>query len=512
MAGSGVITRSSQVETLAVGRVYTLIAMMITVIAAILRLYDLDGNGFSLDEVWSIWMAQKDPITIVQTILVERGDASPPTYYLLLHAFLAFGESSLAVRGLTIIVGTVIVWLTYCLGRDLFDARIGMLAALLVAMTPLHIAYSRTARAYILADLWELIALLFMARLLFGRPRRHDWIGFVLASALSVYTHYVLILPIMFQSAFVLLAWWKRSLPVEVRRHWILSHLLLFALLIPSVLFSARTNSTGQAWIGQPGIRAALRSLVLLTTGNPTPGADDPTILQGLFLLIVVSIGVVGIIRIVELARDGSNRIEMWRLTFIFGAFVVPWVLALALGEVRPLFKEKYLLFLVPPVAITISWSLMRLRHAWVSSIATAAMIVMTGWSLVGYYTHPISDQWREAAAYLRSRVRTNDLIVLSPGFFGRSYDYHAFGRVSDAAAELSHSPAVAIRGEQFALFDPAKGAEPNTIPGQLVWELSGGPDAPSDPTVSSWLGRNFRPISTRDFVGVHVALWQPKE
>lgn len=59
------------------------------------------------------------------------------------------------------------VWLTFRLGRELFDHRVGLGAALLVAISPLHVAYSQVIRSDIMATCFMLLSLL--AALRFGR-------------------------------------------------------------------------------------------------------------------------------------------------------------------------------------------------------------------------------------------------------------------------------------------------------------------------------------------------------
>lgn len=56
--------------------------------------------------------------------------------------------------------GVLCVWLTYRLGRELFGRRVGVAAALLMAVNPLHVAYSQVIRSDIMATSFMLLCLL----------------------------------------------------------------------------------------------------------------------------------------------------------------------------------------------------------------------------------------------------------------------------------------------------------------------------------------------------------------
>lgn len=56
--------------------------------------------------------------------------------------------------------GVLCIWLTYRLGRELFDRRVGVFAALLMAINPLHIAYSQVIRSDVMATCFMLLCML----------------------------------------------------------------------------------------------------------------------------------------------------------------------------------------------------------------------------------------------------------------------------------------------------------------------------------------------------------------
>ncbi|MBI4300259.1 MAG: glycosyltransferase family 39 protein [Chloroflexi bacterium] len=154
-----------------------LIVSPLVLLGAVLRFYRIESNGLNLDEAWSLWMVKHSTVDIVRKIWFESGDATPPTYYVLLHGFISLGDGLVALRALSVIAGALTVWLVFRLAADLFGPRAAALSAFLVAIAPLQIEYSQEARAYALAQLLDVLSLYFLARLLLGDGQRRNWVG-----------------------------------------------------------------------------------------------------------------------------------------------------------------------------------------------------------------------------------------------------------------------------------------------------------------------------------------------
>src|SRR5262249_49830161 len=66
-----------------------------------------------------------------------------PGFPLLLAAGMTlFGENVLWIRVLLAVVGTAACGLVYCLGRELFDPSIGLVACLLASVSPIFVVFS----------------------------------------------------------------------------------------------------------------------------------------------------------------------------------------------------------------------------------------------------------------------------------------------------------------------------------------------------------------------------------
>ena len=78
---------------------------------------------------------------------------NPPLYYSVLHGWLRFGDSEAALRIPSMVFGVLTIPLVYALGRTIRDHRLGLVAALLFAISPFQVWYSQEARGYSLVTL-----------------------------------------------------------------------------------------------------------------------------------------------------------------------------------------------------------------------------------------------------------------------------------------------------------------------------------------------------------------------
>jgi hypothetical protein len=129
-------------------------------LGASLRLYALSEESLWRDEISSITIAQLDLIRMVQN---RAADIHPPLYYFLLHYWTAlFGHSEGAVRALSVVFGVLTIPVMYAVGRRLFDERVGLLSALIIALAEFHIRYAQEAKGYSLLALLALLSMYYI--------------------------------------------------------------------------------------------------------------------------------------------------------------------------------------------------------------------------------------------------------------------------------------------------------------------------------------------------------------
>ena len=97
------------------------------------------------------------------------------------------GSGLPAIRLTAFIAGVLAIPATYILGRQLYDERVGLFGAAMMAVSSYHIQYSVNGRGHTLIVLWVLLGFILADRL-----RRHnqlrDWLLFTLVSLLGFFT------------------------------------------------------------------------------------------------------------------------------------------------------------------------------------------------------------------------------------------------------------------------------------------------------------------------------------
>ncbi len=174
------------------------VGLMVVLLGAFaLRAYRLGVASLWYDETVSAFLAQLDLVSLTRH---TAGDIHPPLYYYLLHFWgrlAGWSEFSLAFPSL--FFGVLLIALTYRGAREWLGARVAMLAALLVAISPYNVWYSQEVRMYTLGAALGLASVYFFVRL-FRRQTTggsqqilfsSDFIAYAIVSALGLYTLYI---------------------------------------------------------------------------------------------------------------------------------------------------------------------------------------------------------------------------------------------------------------------------------------------------------------------------------
>ncbi len=135
-----------------------LLLLCIIVVALFLRLYELDSvpSALFLDEVWSVYQPY-----LHQAGLVDLSPYSVTSYFLQGTYFIyqIFGFSILFTRLSAAIYGTLFVVVIYFLAKEMFNSRIGLLSASLMALCPWAIIFSRYQIPSISSVFWSTLAI-----------------------------------------------------------------------------------------------------------------------------------------------------------------------------------------------------------------------------------------------------------------------------------------------------------------------------------------------------------------
>jgi mannosyltransferase len=175
----------------------------LTVFAAALRFAMLGVQSYHHDEIVTASRVLRDGFWHAMDA-VGFSESAPPLYYAVAWLWTQLtGTGEVGLRSVSALAGIATVPVAYLLGAELSGRRAGIVAAALVAVNPMLIWYSQEGRAYALFVLLTALSLLFFVRAL-DRGRRRDSIGWGVASALALGTHYFAAFPIAAEALWLL--------------------------------------------------------------------------------------------------------------------------------------------------------------------------------------------------------------------------------------------------------------------------------------------------------------------
>lgn len=508
--------------------------LAVTLLAAGLRAFQIGAKTLWLDEAFSLWVA-RHPLPELWAWLV-RIDQHPPLYYTLLHFWLAFGDGEAALRSLSALAGSASIPLMYGLGRVIGGHRLGLLAALLLAISPLHVQFGQEARMYALLTLAATLAMWGLAWLLkepeaaarpigsgwrsWWRARRGTealdrkgwvadaaWLAYVVGTVAALLSHNTAVFLPIAANLIAWIEWWPhRRERRGLLRNWLLAQgaaILLWSVWLPALLIQSLMVYR-EFWIPKPDLLYIAVTIQMLYASFIGPSL----LLRPWLDLIVLGIAAVGF--------WGWRRERRW-LVFTLALWLVAPVGELIVSIWRPIFYIRTLIWTSIPLYLAIAAGVIRLgslallphRAAW-QRAALVVLIAINSGGLGNYYFGFQKEAWDQGAAYIAQRVQPEDLILFNATWVQIPFDYYF----------RQYNLPVAEHGVPVDLFD--RGLEPKmtredlprleelTRGYQRVW-LVYSHNWYTDPEglIPAALERLGRLVDRREFIGLRVDLYE---
>ena len=420
-------------------------------------------RGIWVDEAISVHQAHMTLSGMLANL--RATDNHPPLYFLVLWATVRLiGYGELAVHIPSIITGTLLIPAVYITGRELFDRRTGVVAAVMTSIAPLLIWYSQEARPYAFFMLFATLALWAQVKVLRDGRIRY-WVAYAALTIALVYTHYFSIIPIAIQQVAFAVVIWNRSRNGEsvrplVTRYWVTWIAIAIAVAplvgyvhqqfandvttgqgIAGAAPSAGAASTGVPQTGHPNIYALLTNFVWAIWGYHT----DSTMLNLAALWPVLML--------VALALLGRGRSPMSLL--VLALAVIPAFILMGVGfKDRTLFEVRYfsgavpMLMLVCARTITTS-SARRIPVALLTAAVVATMLAGTADQQLAK-SNPRDYDFRSALELVRSRAHKGDTLLYAPIYLNDVVEYYTPKVRSEVVA--STKPRIPKHGTVFLL------------------------------------------------------------
>jgi len=485
---------STEPEKKAICGPHVAIFLLMVLIGFALRLYRLGYQSLWYDETVSVLLARKSlPALTAHT----AGDIHPPLYYYLLHFWIRLtGSSEFSLAFLSLVFGLLLIPLLFYLGRRLYGVKIGLLGALLLALSPFNLWYSQEVRMYTLGASLGLISLLFLLRLMKSQPRlpRRHWVGYILASALGLYTLYYYAFLLLAQNLMVIGWWLSRRIKGRERFSllpWLSSQIAILLLYLPwlPIAFRQATNPPVPPWRTFAGFaQVAAESWAALSFGQ---SVDQKTIWPLLFLTLALF--VLGLFALLRAQASDSWFVPL----SLAGHTLLSTLLIYLFSLIVPLFHIRYVFTYSPPFYLLLAVGLARLPRKHLAILSLLFILGGSAYSIYNFHVDPhyASDDHRGAVEYLEERLRLGDAVLINAGYAYPAILYYYEGPIAWRGRLVNYQDVV-DRGEGTAVL------QTGSIGGQatLGW---GNPNSDFYATTEEETARSLEELFSR-----HPRLW----
>jgi 4-amino-4-deoxy-L-arabinose transferase-like glycosyltransferase len=297
----------------------------LVLLAAALRLPTLARQSFWYDEAFTAVHVFHRSLSATLSAMVHS-ENSPPLWYLIGWVDVRlFGDGAFALRLPSALAGIATVPIAWAIGCELSSRRAALIAAALVAVSPLFVWYSQEARVYSLFVFTSALAALCFLRAL-AVPSGGRFAMFAASGALALVTHYF---SVFLLAPMVLWLLYRR----EQRRVAAAAACAIALVGLALIPLIAAQGGHGTQWIGRWALTSRLEAIPQYYLTGPSGGPLG----HGVELLIALPLIAGAALGALALRTGGSpaadthaRRGAAIALVLLASGILSPLVLALA--------------------------------------------------------------------------------------------------------------------------------------------------------------------------------------
>ncbi|MBI4036754.1 glycosyltransferase family 39 protein [Candidatus Daviesbacteria bacterium] len=399
--------------------------IFILFIATVIRFINLNQSLW-LDEAINIQAAKQLSLLDLVTKYAVA-DFHPPGYLIILWSWIRVLDSSeIWVRVPSVVFGILTIFVIYRLVKKLISNNVALLAALLLAINPLHIYYSQEARMYAFAAFAVCLNVLFFIGLL--RGEKYSFIGFSLSSLLVLSADYLAMLIFPAQLIYLFMNRLKNF------REWfggiligLLPLIWWFPIFLDQIKGGISTAEKVPGWrevVGSSGLKSIILTYIKFIIGRIS--IDNDFIYALVFLPIGLLFAALLFLGFKSSWKEEKRFLIIWAVVSITFA----WAISLFV----PVFNYFRMLFVLPPFLILVSLGVSgikgRLKYLTITLVFLVELV-----SYLVYLGNPVfqREDWRGAVSFLK--MQGNSQIFLESNSSFAPLEYYAHGNLIGTGA-----------------------------------------------------------------------------
>jgi mannosyltransferase len=373
---------------------------IILVLSLGLRLIGINQSLW-LDEAISANVARMPILEIVKNFSI--GDFHPPLHYWFLNFWTKiFGSNVVFLRLSSVLFLLITIYFVYLIGKKIKNKKVGLLAALLLAINPLFVYFSQELRMYSMVTMWLIIGFYYWIKIKDKKYKTRDLIIFNLMMAFSFGTFYGSIFLIASLAIYFLI---KK----EFKLFWLTNIGIGMAIVIlsPLLLTQIKNSQTALLEVSNWSLvlgKVTLKNLLLIPLKFSVGRISFYP--KALYYLIGGGWTLV-ILGLIAKKKKESNFLKMF--------LIIPIILAIIFSIKIPLLQYFRFLYLIPIMALILA---INSEKKWQKILVVGGFLIF---SLV-YLLNPnyYREDWKSVAENLNENS-----IVYMIGSFADPFNFY---------------------------------------------------------------------------------------
>ncbi|MCB0481585.1 MAG: glycosyltransferase family 39 protein [Flavobacteriales bacterium] len=466
---------------------------LILLLGFILRMYGLNFQSLWYDELHT--MVQADPGRSLQEFFRYSicCDQHPPLHYLLSrYSFEWLGYNAFVARLISVVAGTLGIYVVFLLGKELKNSQVGLIASALTCVNYFHLYYSQEARSYAMLFLFSAMAFLYTTYLIKTPNFRHG-VKWGIVNAVLLYTHYYGLFVFGSQLLVLGMYWaysnhgYKKMLLKSTALGLVLS-IVLFLPWIQQVVGMVELKSY---WIPEIQIRFLYDYFFMYF------GYSSPILYAIVMLLVVYLSSKINSIKAFEIHLKNRDPEFLALLIFVsigISVYIIPYIYS----SIRvPILYSRYTIGALPFILLAAAFAIYSIQH---KRIRYLLFLGLLGYSLIDvvvlkkYYFTPTKTDYRGVVAYLNqaneNRVPViNEVTTNEVDYYERKFGMTGIVTYGSRASVLSFG----AQPSSFWLVKRQFEREQDLLPEQKIAEV-------------------YRAVFKKDFISLSLVFYKQKE
>lgn len=381
--------------------------LLLSVVLMALSLIFPPSHSLWLDETSSIFFAKLSWEQFFRHLSYAEANMSLYYLFLKLHMLLG-GDGATYIRSLSFIFSLFTVLISYSFAKAYLNKKVAFYAGLLIASNPFLYQYAWEARAYSMLAFFGVVNLWLFWRAFNSNVRTH-WLLYGFIGGISLYSHLFLGFLIVSQLIFLLVDSLDNF--KKYGSNLFLAVAVLFLISLPLLIFFLVVGGDADniSWIEKVGIFELWNKLEnLFVSKFSNEGVAHWLGFSCAILLCLCAVRVLSR----KTTGDMTDRLSVYFVCCV----VVPVAILFSLQLLRPVFVERYIIYIVPIMLLLICTVVSKLASSTLRSVLFAVLLSAHSYGMVESAASS-KFQFREMYQELGEHcARPSTLIFTHPG------------------------------------------------------------------------------------------------